>query len=68
MDIGGTGASSAAAMQLMQSANQVRTQTVQQLDIIKQQGDQAQGEVLRNAAEIQNAAAERKSNTIDVIA
>lgn len=67
MEIGGSGAT-AAAMQLMQSASQVRTQTVQQLEIIKQKGDQAQGEVLQTAAEVQTAAAERKSNTIDVMA
>ena len=68
MEIGGSGNSMGMAMQLMQSAGQVRGQTTQQLSVVDNKISDAQGQVIQRATEAQNQALERKSNVIDVLA
>lgn len=68
MEIGGSGNSMGMAMQLMQSAGEVRGQTTQQLSVVQNKISEAQGQVIQQATEVQNQSLERKSNTIDVMA
>lgn len=67
MEIGG-GGGTALAMQLMQTASEVRGQTTQQLQVLEDKVSESQQEVLRQSTEIQSAAVERKSVAIDVMA
>ncbi|SFD17723.1 hypothetical protein SAMN05660831_01017 [Thiohalospira halophila DSM 15071] len=68
MEIGGSGNSMGMAMQLMQSAGEVRGQTTQQLSVVDNKISESKGQVLQQATQAQNQALERKSNVIDVMA
>lgn len=66
MNVGNSDAN-ALAMQMMQQVSNVRTQTSEQLEALRENRQQLSEKALQKAAEKQFEAAERKANQIDLV-